>query len=137
MTDVERARWFPEKPPALPGESDDAYTDRLTGADRTGRVPYDHSRNRQCSIGWHGECSDPAGASCECPCHTGTGKLELRLRELEETAVALYAVASGLLPVEGNPDWGARITHGEADRVADICARRPVLAEWYLGSKGA
>jgi hypothetical protein len=62
-------------PPALPGESDDAYTDRLTGADRTGRVPYDHRRNRQCSIGYHGECSerritDPSiTRNCECPCH--------------------------------------------------------------------
>ncbi len=24
---------------------------------------------RQCSIGWHGECSDPNGESCTCLCH--------------------------------------------------------------------
>lgn len=70
---VERARWYPDMPPALPGEDDDAYTDRLTGADRTGRVPYDHRRNRQCSIGWHEECSEngvPAESRrCQCPHH--------------------------------------------------------------------
>lgn len=67
--DVIRGRYFPEMPPALPGEDDHAYTDRLTGADRTDRRPYDHRRNRQCSIGWHGDCSDPFGIDCECPCH--------------------------------------------------------------------
>jgi hypothetical protein len=25
--------------------------------------------NRQCSIGYHMECSDPQGEECECPCH--------------------------------------------------------------------
>lgn len=66
---VERARWYPEMPPMLPGEASEQYTDRLTGADGTGRRPYDHPRNRQCSIGYHGECSDPNGYRCKCPCH--------------------------------------------------------------------
>jgi hypothetical protein len=57
-----------EMPPLLTGETLDEYTNRLTGADGTGRRPYKH-RNRQCSIGWHGECSDPSGERCECPCH--------------------------------------------------------------------
>jgi len=70
---VRRAKYYPKMPPRLPDESLDAYTDRLTGADGTDRVPYDHARRRQCSIGWHAECSDPAGVSCECPCH-GRGK---------------------------------------------------------------
>jgi hypothetical protein len=72
MTDpatAERGRWYPDVPPALDGEDDAAYTGRLTGADKTGRVPYDHPRNRQCSIGYHGECTDPAGAVCKCPHH--------------------------------------------------------------------
>lgn len=67
---VERGRWYPEMPPALPGETDAQYTDRLTGADRTGRVPYDHRRYRQCSIGYHEECSqNRRPGDCECPCH--------------------------------------------------------------------
>lgn len=62
-------RYFPEMPPMLDGETAEQYTDRLTGADGTARVPYDHRRYRQCSLGYHDECSDPAGDICECPCH--------------------------------------------------------------------
>ena len=65
-----RAHYYPDMPPPFPGETGDQYTNRLTGADRTDRRPYDHPRNRQCSIGHHDECSDPAGESCKCPCHT-------------------------------------------------------------------
>ena len=72
---VQRARWYPEMPPALPDETTDQYTDRLTGADGTDRRPYDHHRNRQCSIGYHGECSDPMGHRCKCPCHEVPGSL--------------------------------------------------------------
>lgn len=68
-TTVTKGRWYPAPPPALDGESDEAYTDRLTGADGTNRSPYDHPRNRQCSIGWHTECTDPQSARCKCPCH--------------------------------------------------------------------
>lgn len=92
---VIKGTWFPYGPPSLPGESDAAYTDRLTGAAAVKylrehgadmprltaedilkaqvppevAVPYDHMRNRQCSIGYHDECSDPHGVDCECPCH--------------------------------------------------------------------
>ena len=54
------------------------YTDFLTGAHgyvfaadpKTGRnYVYTPERNRQCSIGFHGECSDPEGEKCGCPCH--------------------------------------------------------------------
>lgn len=64
-TTTQPARWYPNQPPALPGESDDAYTNRLL----SGGV-FDHQRNRQCSIGWHGECSDRShSGQCGCPCH--------------------------------------------------------------------
>jgi hypothetical protein len=65
-----RGRYYPDMPPPLEGEDSDAYTDRLTGADRTDRSPYDHVRYRQCSIGFHEQCSDPEGGGCGCPCHT-------------------------------------------------------------------
>lgn len=71
--------------PAYPDSARDAgveYTDYLTGAGahstgvnfatdpKTGKnYVYTPNRNRQCSIGWHEECSDPDGASCGCPCH--------------------------------------------------------------------
>lgn len=61
--------WYPVPPPALKGETDYHYTDRITGADGTGRVPYDHRRYRECSMGYHRTCSDPRGQGCECPCH--------------------------------------------------------------------
>lgn len=67
---ISRGRHYPEMAPLLPGETIEQYTDRLTGADGTGRVPYDHRRRRQCSIGYHDECSDPQGKDCKCPCHT-------------------------------------------------------------------
>ena len=129
-----RARHFPQMPPALPGEGDGAYTDRLTGADGAGQIPYDHSRNRQCSIGYHGECSDPSGSVCKCPCHTAEGKLEMRVWELEESVVSLWAIASGKLPEPGSkrPGWDQRIIEGEGPNVRDITGRRPNLAEWYL-----
>lgn len=92
---VVKGSWFPYGPPALKGEGIEAFTDRCTGAAAAkylrehgadmGRltfadilaaqvpphvmIPYDHTRNRQCSIGYHNECSDPRGESCECPCH--------------------------------------------------------------------
>lgn len=136
---IERGRWFPQQPPQLDGESDDAYTDRLTGADGTGRIPYDHARNRQCSIGYHGECSererDPrTEGHCQCPCHTAAGALELRVWELEESVVALWAIASDRLPegVTKRPGWGKRILAVEGDTVTEITTRRPDLAEWYI-----
>lgn len=65
-----KAAWYPEMPPRRPDETTDQCTNRLTGADRTNRVPYDHRRGRQCSIGYHHECSDRDNTgSCECPCH--------------------------------------------------------------------
>jgi len=67
MTHPDAAAWYPQMPPALDGEDDNAYTNRLLGIG--GPSPYDHRRNRQCSIGWHGECSDRSGETCQCPCH--------------------------------------------------------------------
>lgn len=54
-----------------PGEREvvKEYTDWCTGADGTNKQPYPQRRHRQCSIGYHFECSDPAGEVCGCPCH--------------------------------------------------------------------
>lgn len=68
-TTVETGRWYPDPPPMLLFESVDDYTNRLVGVTGEG-CPYDHRRNRQCSIGFHDECTDPHGATCRCPCHT-------------------------------------------------------------------
>lgn len=66
---VPKGRWYPKMPPTLDGEDAARYTNRLTGVYGADQVPYDHQRNRQCSIGWHNQCSDPNGYDCECPCH--------------------------------------------------------------------
>lgn len=67
--EMRKATYYPKMPPMLPGETPAAYTDRLTGADGKNQRPYNHYRNRQCSIGYHRECTDPSGEKCECPCH--------------------------------------------------------------------
>lgn len=79
-TTVVKGRWYPQMPPAMPGETDIGYTDRLTGYDGTDQCPYDHIRNRQCSIGYHDECSDQDGDRCKCPCHTPVAPSRRRRR---------------------------------------------------------
>jgi hypothetical protein len=68
--EVVKGRWYPVGAPALPGEDDEAWTNRMLGARGEDMRPYDHRRNRQCSIGWHEECSDREhSGQCGCPCH--------------------------------------------------------------------
>ena len=95
-------------PPALPGEDAGQYTDRLTGADGTGRRPYDHKRNRQCSIGYHGECSDPQGETCECPCHPEMKALaeqrdRIHNRWIVREIQAMRAILRAMDETEGDP----------------------------------
>lgn len=66
---VQQDRWYPAPPPELDGEDDSTYTNRLLGVYGDDQRPYNHRRNRQCSIGYHTECSDWSGAECKCPCH--------------------------------------------------------------------
>ena len=37
----------------------------------------DPTRNRQCGLGWHDECSDPLGEVCECECHPWTLRFDV------------------------------------------------------------
>jgi hypothetical protein len=64
-----KKNYYPEMPPKAEEETVDEYSNRLTGADGKGKSPYNHHRFRQCSLGWHEECTDPYGEECECPCH--------------------------------------------------------------------
>lgn len=52
-----------EKFPPGPDEDGATYTGRLLKEARAAGT------NRQCSIGYHEECSDPYGESCMCSCH--------------------------------------------------------------------
>jgi hypothetical protein len=49
--------------PDYPGEDAGKWTDRVLSHAR------EYGTNRQCSIGWHGECSDRSGETCNCMCH--------------------------------------------------------------------
>lgn len=51
------------EPKAKKGETLGDYTDYLA------RKGAQAGKNRQCSIGWHKECSDPEGHHCKCDCH--------------------------------------------------------------------
>jgi len=126
-----KARWFPRQPPAYDGEDDDAYTNRLTGADGGGG-PYDHARNRQCSIGWHDECSEnnlPELAAdaelrastrhCHCPHHTTPGRLEVQVDDLEEALVAAWSLVRA---------WDSATGRNVSQKVAEIIRRRPECA---------
>jgi hypothetical protein len=53
--------------PGSMGLSDGAWTDGMVRAGAVAGV------NRQCSIGWHAECSDPGGERCRCACHGEQG----------------------------------------------------------------
>jgi len=55
---------YPDPPLHLDGEDENAYRERLTGADS----PYDHARSRECALLDHENCSNPLDA-CLCGCH--------------------------------------------------------------------
>lgn len=83
---IERGRWYPDMPPGLPGETDEQYTNRLTGYSGRALIPYDHRRYRECSIGFHDTCSQratpAAERNCECPCHTDADTISAAAQRL-------------------------------------------------------
>lgn len=56
--------FYPDPPPHLDGEDENAFRERLTGANN----PYDHARSRECALLDHQHCADPLDA-CMCGCH--------------------------------------------------------------------
>lgn len=117
--DVERGIHYPDVPPMLDGEDSGPYTDRLTGADGTGRRPYDHDRNRQCSIGYHNECSERhevmVAGSCQCPCH-------IDLREGPQAGVTMTDEAATLGRLYYLPSHTAKIVMGTVRRWVEMRA---------------
>lgn len=76
------------------------YTSRLLSHAR------EHGTNRQCSIGWHDECSDPRGESCQCLCHEKGVELWTVEGHVEGGAFAITRAEQGQHkwpPVEGEP----------------------------------
>lgn len=68
----ERGRVVPlvEQIDPLADETPTTYTDRVLSHARAAGT------RRQCSIGYHEECSDPAGESCRCACHPWPEELQ-------------------------------------------------------------
>lgn len=135
--EITKGRWYPMMPPALPGETDEAYTDRLTGADGTSRRPYDHRRNRQCSIGWHNECSDPEGHTCKCPCHEGRVHADRLVAEWNRDVPVGTVVSfiEGTTPAEPPATTTSRAYRGsDTDHpVVDLDTfPHPVLLAWLV-----
>lgn len=116
-------RWYPEMPPSFPGETPEEYTDRLTGADRTDRRPYDHKRNRQCSIGYHDECSDGKygeyTGACECPHHTDPDYLTEEEQIHEEIRSDIEAIVKDAF-------YNERNAGGTMDHAAEVSAAQVV-----------
>jgi hypothetical protein len=120
-----KGRHYPEMPPRYVDETMDQYTDRLCGADKTGRVPYDHKRYRQCSIGWHDECSaarngDIGPGGCECPHHTDPDYLTLDEQERrdyinEAARIIKMAILNGRIPEDIDA-----IAAGAAEIIVDM-----------------
>ena len=54
---------LPSLYPPFHGETDIAWTNRLLA------LSPEYQTNRQCSLNYHEECSDPNGESCQCYCH--------------------------------------------------------------------
>jgi hypothetical protein len=105
-----KGSYYPEMPPKFVDETHDQYTDRLTGADGTDRRPYDHNRYRQCSLGWHDECSaervgEVGPDGCACPHHTDPDYRTLDEQERDEyvaeaTRIIRSVFAAAKLPEE-------------------------------------
>lgn len=83
MIDLPRQQSPAETEDMSPGETSDAYTDRLV------RAGSELGINRQCSIGYHAECSDPQGVRCRCTCHAEASAPEQSDEEKLRTVIAL------------------------------------------------
>lgn len=62
-------------------------------------------KNRQCAIGWHAECSDPNGYTCQCPCHDIVGMAQHATGNMNCPATSVIVVGTDGEPhVAMNPE---------------------------------
>lgn len=114
---MELTKLFPQRP----GEADGAWTDRVLSH------ATEHGTFRQCSIGWHGECSQRRlglDGECMCLCHdpavsmfTVEGHAESGTPEVLRSALGQHRWP----PKEGEPAtmWACWILARGADDAAD------------------
>lgn len=100
----------------LEGETLSEWTDHLT------KLGSQLGVNRQCSIGYHGECSDPLGEQCRCACHPS--RVARRALPLP-TDPGLYVDANGdPWTLHDNGVW----ISGEEDDPRDYSPLIPLIA---------
>ena len=62
------------------------------------RIGAAKGRNRQCSIGWHEECSDRSGINwngdCQCPCHKAEWRRVVALMRWMDDCLTVLAAAA-------------------------------------------
>lgn len=121
---VELTALYPERP----GEDAGKWTGRVLSHAK------DYGTNRQCSIGWHDECSDPIGESCQCLCHDGAEWYSVEGHpEGEEQVVTRSEHGKQHWPaVEGEPEgtWAHWILAvSEADARVRAVAKQKALSD--------
>lgn len=55
-------------------------------------------KNRQCSIGWHSECSDPNGYDCQCACHQVVAMAQHAITDIDSPVTAVVVVGENGQP---------------------------------------
>jgi hypothetical protein len=95
--------------PTRPDEDAVAWTNRVLSHSR------EHGVNRQCSINWHEECSDPRGEECMCLCH--------------DEGVSVYSVEGH---PEGDKQVVTRVEPGQVRMPPQPGEPDGTWAEWIL-----
>ena len=109
--------------PKLPGEDPVAWTGRVLSHAQ------EHGTNRQCSIGWHEECSDPYGYSCQCLCHDGRYQLWSVEGHAEDGDITITRVEEGTQSwpaQEGEPEtmWAHWIYASDEDEARNFATAK-------------
>lgn len=121
MTRVSMPSLYPQRA----DESPEAWTNRVLSHSR------EHSVNRQCSINWHEECSDPRGESCQCLCHDDDVSAYTVEGHPEDGAQVVTRVEEGevrMPPVPGEPEgtWATWILAYNEDDAKERAIREQV-----------
>lgn len=109
--------------PMREGESAEAWTGRVLTHSA------DHGVNRQCSIGWHGECSDRSGETCMCLCHDDATRWYTVEGDAEDGTIVTRRVKQGKQhwpPTPGEPAtiWAVWIMGLSADDASARAIRK-------------
>ncbi len=100
---------LPSLYPPFANETDEAWTKRLLS------LSPEYQINRQCSLNYHEECSDPQGESCQCLCH--------------DPEVTIWSVEGH---PEGDQQVVTRVVHGRVMMPPQPGEPEGTWADWIL-----